>query len=71
MFNVWKWEKNKVKILKNPQKSFPVDADFCVAESPLPDGGLGLEAVRAAHDGVDDDAPQNLALYRLHGRFVA
>ena len=29
---------------------------------------LGLEAVRAAHDGVDDDPPEDLALARLHPR---
>ena len=56
----------KIKIHKNP--SFPVDADLCVAEALLLDGGLGLEAVRAAHDGVDDDAPEDLALGRLHRR---
>ena len=51
---------------KNP--SLPVDADLREAESLLPDGGFGLLAVRAPNDGVDDDAPEDLALNRLHRR---
>ena len=48
--------------------SLPVHADFGVAEALLAEGGLGLEAVRAPHDGVDDDPPEDLALARLHPR---
>ena len=62
---VWNCEKNK-KMHKNP--SLPVDADLREAESLLPDGGFGLLAVRAPNDGVDDDAPEDLALGRLHRR---
>ena len=46
--------------------SLPVYTDFGVAEALLAEGGLGLEAVRAPHDGVDDDPPEDLALARLH-----